>query len=72
MINDRDRILMEGTVIETHRGGLFKLIVAGNVLMAKPSGKIQQNMIKIIVGDKVKVEISPYDTSKGRITMRLK
>ena len=73
MKEQRDRLFMDGIVTAAFRGGLFSVETeSGNVLMAKPSGKIQKNLIKIIIGDKVTVEISPYDPEKGRIVQRTK
>jgi len=70
---DRDRMIINGVVSQAHKGGLFSVEIEGNiVVMAKPCGKIQKNLIKIIVGDKVVVELSPYDITKGRIITRLK
>ena len=73
MKNEKDRIILDAVIIESHRGGLFSADIGNNTtVMVRPSGKIQQNLIKIIVGDKVKIEVSPYDMSKGRIITRLK
>jgi len=73
MSDNRDRILMEAVVIAANRGGLFVAELPNKTtILAKPSGKIQKNMIKIIVGDKVTIEVSPYDMSKGRIIQRTK
>lgn len=66
-----DMILTDGVVVEAFRGGLFKVeIEEGAFVTAKPSGKMQKNLIKILVGDKVSLEISPYDMTKGRIVRR--
>ena len=64
---------MQGTVIEMMRGTQFKVqLQNGHVILAHISGKMRKNNIKIILGDKVRVEMSPYDLTKGRITYREK
>ncbi len=69
---DRDRMEMEGLVTDSCKGK-FRVKVNDNyTILATLSGKIRQNEIKILVGDKVRVEISEYDTSQGRIVSRLK
>jgi len=68
-----DKISMTGSVIESNKG-LFRIKLDGTtdaVVTCKPSGKIRQNKINIVVGDKVKVEMSPYDLTRGRIMFRL-
>jgi len=73
MKNEKDRIILDATVIEANRGGIFNVqLDNGTKIIARPSGKIQQHLIKIIVGDKVRVEVSPYDMTKGRIIQRIK
>lgn len=70
---NNERIILDAIITETHRGGLFSAKLDNDdIVMARPSGKMQQNMINIIVGDKVKVEVSPYDFLKGRIISRLR
>lgn len=66
-------IVMEGTVLQRLPNVMFKVELeeTGSVILCTASGKIRQNFIKIIEGDKVIVEISPYDLTKGRITKRL-
>lgn len=67
-----DALVFEGTVEESSNGQ-FKIIVGEN---HKPlctlSGKIRQSGIKIVVGDKVRIEVSPYDVNRGRIIYRIK
>ena len=73
MVRDnRDRMEMQG-VVEEHSKGIFFVKVAGDVIITCTlSGKIRQNQVRILPGDTVKVEVSEYDTSKGRIVFRLK
>lgn len=72
-MSKEDAIEVEGTVIEALPGTFFKVeLTNGHVVMAKISGKLRMNYIKILVGDKVTVEVSPYDLNKGRITWRSK
>ena len=68
-----DVIEAEGTVIESLPNTNFKVeLENGYVVLAHISGKLRMNYIKILPGDKVKVELSPYDLTKGRITWRAK
>ena len=64
---------VEGTVVEALPNTNFKVeLENGHQILAHISGKLRMNYIKILPGDKVKVELSPYDLSKGRITWRAK
>ena len=66
-----DNIEFEGLVIETLPNTTFKVKLENDhVITAHISGKMRKNYIMILTGDKVKVEMSPYDLSKGRITFR--
>lgn len=68
-----DMIEVEGTVIEALPNAMFKVeIMGGHVISAHISGKLRMNFIKILPGDKVTVQMSPYDLEKGRITWRSK
>ena len=66
-------IELEGTVVETLPNTTFKVeLENGHQILAHISGKLRINYIKILPGDKVKVEVSPYDLTRGRITWRAK
>lgn len=66
-------IEVEGTVLEAMPNATFKVELAnGHQILAHVSGKLRLNYIRIIPGDKVTVEMSPYDLTKGRITWRAK
>ncbi len=66
-------IEVEGTVIEPLANALFRVeLENGHRILAHVSGKMRMHFIKILAGDKVKVELSPYDLTKGRITYRVK
>ena len=66
-----DVIEVEGTVLEKLPNAMFSVeLENGNQILAQISGKLRMNFIRIIPGDKVKIEMSPYDLSKGRITWR--
>ena len=66
-----DHIEMEGTVIETLPNTMFRVeLENGHVITAHISGKMRKHYIRILTGDKVKVELTPYDLSKGRIVYR--
>lgn len=66
-----EQIEMDGVVIETLPNTMFRVqLENGHIIIAHISGKMRKNYIRILTGDKVKVEISPYDLTKGRITFR--
>ena len=68
-----DTIEVEGKVLEILPGGKFKVELENkHIVEAHVSGKIRMNYIRILPGDKVTVEISPYDLTRGRITFRHK
>ena len=72
-MSKQDVIEVEGTILETLPNAMFKVeLENGHVILAHISGKIRMNFIKILPGDRVKVEMSPYDLSKGRISFRYK
>jgi translation initiation factor IF-1 len=70
--HDRVRLELEGVVTDDAKGKFKVQINENHIVMCTLSGKIRQNAIRILVGDKVIVEVSEYDTSMGRITRRLK
>jgi translation initiation factor IF-1 len=66
-------IEQDGTIIEALSNAMFRVeLQNGHVLTAHISGKMRMHYIRILPGDKVKVEMSPYDLTKGRITFRYK
>ena len=66
-------IEQEGVIVETLPTAMFKVeLENGHVIIAHISGKMRMNYIKILPGDRVKVEMSPYDLTKGRISFRYK
>ena len=68
-----DVIEIEGIVAETLPNAMFKVeLENGHIVLAHVSGKIRMNYIRILPGDKVTVELSPYDLTRGRITYRYK
>ena len=68
-----DNIEFEGLVVETLPNTTFKVKLENDhIITAHISGKMRKNYIRILTGDKVKVEMSPYDLTKGRITFRFK
>ena len=69
----KDVIEIEGTILESLPNAMFRVkLENGHEILAHISGKIRKNFIRILPGDKVKVEMTPYDLTKGRITFRLK
>ena len=72
VINSKDFIETQGEVLELMPAGSFKVqLEGGNEILAHLSGKMRMHKIRLLPGDKVKIQISPYDLSKGRITYRL-
>ncbi len=68
-----DQIEMEGKVIETLPNTMFRVeLENGHVVIAHISGKMRKHYIRILTGDRVRVEMTPYDLSKGRITFRMR
>lgn len=69
----KDAIEVEGRVIEALPNAMFRVeLPTGHRVLAHISGKLRLNFIKILPGDRVTVELSPYDLTRGRITYRLK
>ncbi len=72
-LSKEDVIEVEGTILEALPNAQFKVeLVNGHRILAHISGKLRMNYIRILPGDKVTVEMSPYDLTKGRITWRAK
>ncbi len=68
-----DQIEMDGTITETLPNTMFRVeLENGHVITAHISGKMRKHYIRILTGDKVKVEMTPYDLTKGRITFRMR
>jgi translation initiation factor IF-1 len=69
----KDVIEVEGEVSETLPNAQFKIkLDTGQEILAHISGKIRKNYIRVLIGDRVKVELTPYDLSRGRIVYRMK
>ena len=72
-MSKEDVIEVEGVVIDALPNAMFKVqLENGHEVLAHVSGKLRMNYIRIVPGDKVKLKMSPYDLSKGRITWRVK
>jgi translation initiation factor IF-1 len=68
-----EKIEVEGTILEALPNAMFRVeMEGGHKILAHISGKMRMHYIKILPGDKVKVELSPYDLTRGRITYRAK
>lgn len=68
-----EKIMVEGRILEALPNAMFRVeIEGGHKVLAHICGKMRMNYIKILPGDKVKVELSPYDLTRGRITFREK
>lgn len=73
MVKEKDVIELEGEITEALPSALFRVkLETGQLILAHVSGKIRKHYIRILPGDKVRVELSPYDLTRGRITFRLK
>ena len=69
----KDVIEIEGKILESMPNAMFRVeLENGHEILAHISGKIRKNFIRILPGDRVKVEMTPYDLTRGRITFRLK
>ena len=72
-MSKQDVIEVEGTILESLPNAMFQVkLENGHVILAHISVKIRMNFIKILPGDRVTVELTPYDLSRGRITYRFK
>ena len=72
-MSKKDVIELEGTILEALPNAMFKVeLENGHEILAHVSGKIRMHYIRILPGDRVTVEMSPYDLTKGRITYRFK
>jgi len=72
-MSKEELIETEGKIIEALPNAMFKVeLENGHIVLAHVSGKMRMNFIRILPGDKVKLELSPYDLSRGRITFRVK
>jgi translation initiation factor IF-1 len=72
-MSKEDSIEVEGTVLEPLPNAMFRVeLENGHKILAHISGKMRMHFIRILAGDKVKVQLSPYDLSRGRITYRYK
>lgn len=73
MAKNNDVIEVNGKVIESLPNAQFKVeLETGQIVLAHISGKIRKHYIRVLLGDTVKVELSPYDLTRGRITFRVK
>jgi translation initiation factor IF-1 len=72
-MSKQDQITVDGVISDTLPNAMFRVrLDNGHEILAHVSGKMRMNFIRILQGDKVTVELSPYDLSKGRITYRYK
>ena len=65
-----DKVVMEGMIEETLPATTFRVRVGEQLVIAQLSGKMRQNKIRVLLGDRVEIEFSPYDLNRGRITRR--
>jgi len=71
-MTNRDRLELQGEVVDANKGKFKVKVNDALTILCTLSGKIRVNSVKILIGDKVTVEVSEYDTSQGRIIYRLK
>lgn len=72
MAKERDEILVVGEILEVFPNAMFKIrIDEQHSILAVPAGRLRLSNIRLVVGDKVRVALSPYDLTRGRITWRL-
>lgn len=72
-MSKQDVIEVEGTVVEALPNAMFQVkLENGHIVLAHVSGKIRMHFIRILPGDKVTIELTPYDLKRGRITYRFK
>ena len=72
-MSKEDVIEVEGTVVEALPNAMFQVeLETGHIVLAHVSGKMRMNFIRILPGDKVTMELTPYDLNRGRITYRFK
>lgn len=67
-----DHIELDGVIVQTGSGGIFKVDCDGIMVTAVLGGKLKKHRIKVVLGDEVKVAVSPYDATRGFITYRSK
>ena len=73
MASQKEVIKLTGKVVEALPGTQFRVTLEnGHIIIAHMSGKMRKNYIRLVPGDKVEVELTPYDLTKGRISFRLK
>jgi translation initiation factor IF-1 len=73
MANKEDKIEMQGTIVEAFPAGQFKVeLDNGHAVLGYISGKMRKHYIRVLLGDRVTLELSPYDLERGRITFRHK
>ena len=73
MDNKKEKIIAEGVVSENLPNTFFRVVLDDNrIILAHLSGRMRMNYIKVLPGDRVRVEMTPYDETKGRIVHRLK
>ena len=71
-MSKEDAIEITGTVVEKFPAGMFSVNCDGRIVLATLAGKLRMNRIRILIGDKVTLELSPYDLTRGRISFRHK
>lgn len=71
-MSDRDRLEFEGIVIDSNKGQFKVQVTDTYTVLCTLSGKIRTNSVRILLGDKVKIEVSEYDPARGRIVYRIK
>lgn len=70
-MSEKEKLVVEGTVVEALPNTTFRVeLENGHVLLAHLAGRMRRNYIRVLLGDRVRVELTPYDMNRGRITYR--
>ncbi|MBV8079774.1 MAG: translation initiation factor IF-1 [Actinobacteria bacterium] len=71
MADKEEKVLFEGEVVEAYRSGMYRVALEnGHEALAYTAGKMRRHRIRILLGDRIKLELSPYDLTRGRIVYR--
>ncbi|HKU59542.1 MAG TPA: translation initiation factor IF-1 [Gaiellaceae bacterium] len=73
MADKEEKLLLEGEVVEAFRSGMYRVALEnGHEALAYTAGKMRRHRIRILLGDRIKLELSPYDLTRGRIVYRFR
>jgi translation initiation factor IF-1 len=73
IVEKEEKLLFEGEVVEAFRSGMYRVALEnGHDVLAYTAGKMRRHRIRILLGDRIKLELSPYDLTRGRIVYRFR